>query len=191
MTTPHTELPKILNSHKVFGGRVFKVTVDTISEGDLTYQRDVVHHPGSAVIVPVHDDGTVALVRQYRHPAVRYLLEVPAGTLNDGERPEAGAARELEEELGLIAEQLEKLSEFFVSPGFLEEKMWVYLATGLSEGKAQPDEDEVLDVVRLPIGDALEMITSGEIQDAKTIIGLILAAPRVGSSMLEIEYPAV
>ena len=191
MTTPHKELPKILNSHKVFDGRVFKVTVDTISEGDLTYQRDVVHHPGSAVIVPVHDDGTVALVRQYRHPAVRYLLEVPAGTLNDGERPEAGAARELEEELGLIAEQMEKLSEFFVSPGFLEEKMWVYLATGLSEGKAQPDEDEVLDVVRLPIGDALEMITSGEIQDAKTIIGLILAAPRVGSSMLEIEYPAV
>lgn len=191
MTTPHKELPKILNSHKVFDGRVFKVTVDTISEGDLTYQRDVVHHPGSAVIVPVHDDGTVALVRQYRHPAVRYLLEVPAGTLNDGERPEAGAARELEEELGLIAERLEKLSEFFVSPGFLEEKMWVYLATGLSEGKPQPDEDEVLDVVRLPIGDALEMITSGEIQDAKTIIGLILAAPRVGSSMLEIEYPAV
>jgi ADP-ribose pyrophosphatase len=191
MTTPHKELPKILNSHKVFDGRVFKVTVDTISEGDLTYQRDVVHHPGSAVIIPVHDDGTVVLVRQYRHPAVRYLLEVPAGTLNDGERPEAGAARELEEELGLIAERLEKLSEFFVSPGFLEEKMWVYLATGLSEGKAQPDEDEVLDVVRLPIGDALEMITSGEIQDAKTIIGLILAAPRVGSSMLEIEYPAV
>lgn len=191
MTTPHKELPKILNSHKVFDGRVFKVTVDTVSEGDLTYQRDVVHHPGSAVIVPVHDDGTVSLVRQYRHPAVRYLLEVPAGTLDDGERPEAGAARELEEELGLIAQRLEKLSEFFVSPGFLEEKMWVYLATGLSEGKAQPDEDEVLDVVRLPIGDALEMISSGEIQDAKTIIGLILAAPRVGSPMFEIEYPAV
>jgi ADP-ribose pyrophosphatase len=187
----HKELPRILNSQKVFDGRVFQVTVDTVSEGDLTYQRDVVHHPGSAVIVPVHDDGTVSLVRQYRHPAVRYLLEVPAGTLSDGERPEAGAARELEEELGLIAERLEKLSEFFVSPGFLEEKMWVYLATGLSEGKAQPDEDEVLDVVRLPFGDALEMITSGEIQDAKTIIGLILAAPRVGSPMLEIEYPGV
>jgi ADP-ribose pyrophosphatase len=188
---PHKELPKILGSQKVFDGRVFQVTVDTVSEGDLTYQRDVVHHPGSAVIVPVHDDGTVALVRQYRHPAVRYLLEVPAGSLADGERPEAGAARELEEELGLTAERLEKLTEFFVSPGFLEEKMWVYLATGLSQGKPQPDEDEVLDVVRLPIGDALEMITSGEIQDAKTIIGLILAAPRVGAPMLEIDYPAV
>ena len=191
MTTPHKELPKILNSEKVFDGRVFKVTVDTVSEGELTYKREVVRHSGSAVIVPVHDDGTVVLVRQYRHPAVRYLLEVPAGTLAEGERPEVGAARELEEELGLVAERLEKLSEFFVSPGFLEEKMWVYLATGLSEGKLNRDEDEVLDIVRLPIGDALEMITSGEIQDAKTIIGLILAAPRVGSAMLEIEYPAV
>lgn len=191
MTTPPRDLPKILNSQKVFDGRVFKVTVDTISEGELTYQREVVHHPGSAVIVPLHDDGTISLVRQYRHPAVRYLLEVPAGTLNDGERPELGAARELEEELGLIAARLEKLSEFFVSPGFLEEKMWIYLATGFSEGKPQPDEDEVLDVVRLPFADALEMITSGEIQDAKTIIGLMLAAPRVGSPMLEIEYPAV
>jgi ADP-ribose pyrophosphatase len=185
------ELPKILNSQKVFDGRVFQVTVDTVVEGEVTYQRDVVHHPGSAVIVPVHDDGTVVLVRQYRHPAVRYLLELPAGTLDDGERPEAGAARELEEELGLHAERLDKLTEFFVSPGFLEEKMWVYLATGLTAGKPHPDEDEVLDIVRLPIGDALEMITSGEIQDAKTIIGLMLAAPRVGAPMLDIEYPAV
>ncbi|HWF90065.1 MAG TPA: NUDIX hydrolase [Pyrinomonadaceae bacterium] len=191
MTTPNKELPKIVNSQKVFDGRVVKVTVDTVSEGDLTYQREVVHHPGSAVIVPVHDDGTVSLVRQYRHPTVRYLLEVPAGTLSDGERPEAGAARELEEELGLVAEHLEKLAEFFVSPGFLEEKMWVYLATGLSQGKAQPDEDEVLDIIRLPMEDALEMISSGEIQDAKTIIGLILSAPRVGSPMLEADYPAV
>jgi ADP-ribose pyrophosphatase len=191
MTTPHKELPKILNSQKVFDGRVFKVTVDTVSEGELTYQRDVVHHPGSAVIVPVHDDGTVVLVRQYRHPAVRYLLEAPAGTLADGERPEAGAARELEEELGLHAERLEKLSEFFVSPGFLEEKMWVYLATELSERKQKLDDDEVIDIVRLPMEDALEMIATGEIQDAKTIIGLILAAPRVGSPLLDTEYPAV
>lgn len=191
MTTPHRELPKILNSQKIFAGRVFNVTVDTVSEGEVTYQREVVHHPGSAVIIPVFDDGTVSLVRQYRHPAVRYLLEAPAGTLADGERPEAGAARELQEELGLVAARLEKLSEFFVSPGFCEEKMWVYLATELSEGKQLLDDDEILEVVRLPIDDALEMITSGEIQDAKTIIGLMLAAPRVGSSLLEIEYPAV
>ena len=146
---------------------------------------------GSAVIVPVHDDGTVVLVSQYRHPAVRYLLEAPAGTLDDGERPEVGAARELEEELGWSPARLEKLSEFFVSPGFCEEKMWVYLATELVGRKATLDDDEILDVVRLPIADALEMITSGEIQDAKTIIGLMLAAPRVGSPLLEIDYPAV
>jgi ADP-ribose pyrophosphatase len=191
MTTPPKELPRIINSQKVFAGRVFDVTVDTVSEGEVTYQREVVHHHGSAVIIPVFDDGTVTLVSQYRHPAVRYLLEAPAGTLADGERPEVGAARELQEELGLIVGRLEKLSEFFVSPGFCEEKMWVYLATELSEGKQFLDEDEILEVVRLPIADALEMITSGEIQDAKTIIGLMLAAPRVGSATLEIDYPAV
>jgi ADP-ribose pyrophosphatase len=191
MSSPHDELPKIISSQKVFSGRVFNVTVDTVREGELTYQREVVHHHGSAVILPVFDDGTVALVRQYRHPAVRYLLEAPAGTLADGERPEDGAARELQEELGLTAGRLEKLSEFFVSPGFCEEKMWVYLATELIEGQQNPEEDEVLEVVRLPIDDALEMISSSEIQDAKTIIALMLAAPRVGASFLEVEYPAV
>jgi ADP-ribose pyrophosphatase len=191
MSSPQKELPKIISSQKVFSGRVFNVTVDTVREGELTYQREVVHHHGSAVILPVFDDGTVALVRQYRHPAVRYLLEAPAGTLDERERPEEGAARELQEELGLIAGRLEKLSEFFVSPGFCEEKMWVFLATELTDGKANPDEDEVLDVVRLAIDEALEMISSSEIQDAKTIIALMLAAPRVGSSFLEVDYPAV
>lgn len=191
MTMPHKELPRIIDSRKAFDGRVFNVTVDTVSEGELTYQREVVHHNGSAVIIPVHDDGTVVLVRQYRHPAVRYLLEAPAGTLADRERPEVGAARELEEELGLVAGRLDKLSEFFVSPGFCEEKMWVYLATELTKSTQHLDDDEILDVVRLPMTEALEMITSGEIQDAKTIIGLMLAAPRVGSPLLDIEYPAV
>src|SRR5688500_4119781 len=135
MSSRHDELPKIVSSQRVFSGRVFNVTVDTVREGELTYQRDVVHHHGSAVILPLFDDGTVALVRQYRHPAVRYLLEAPAGTLDEGERPEDGAARELQEELGLIAGRLEKLSEFFVSPGFCEEKMWVFLATELTEGQ--------------------------------------------------------
>lgn len=183
--------PQILNSVERFRGRVFSVSVDSIREGDKVYEREVVHHSGSAVIVPVFADGTVALVRQYRHPAVRYLLETPAGTLRQGEAPERGAARELEEESGFVAGRLEKLSEFFVSPGFCEEKMWVYLATELSETKQQLDEDEVLDVVRLPFSQALGMITTGEIEDAKTIIGIMLAAPRVGPAMLEAAYPAV
>ena len=186
-----TDSPQILNSREVFRGRVFSVTVNTVREGDKTYERDVVHHPGSAVIIPVFDDGTIALVRQYRHPALRYLLEAPAGTLKRGEAPEVGAARELEEELGLVSGRLEKLSEFFVSPGFCEEKMWVYLATDLTETKQQLDDDEVIEVVRVPFAQALGMITTGEIDDAKTIIGVMLAAPRVGPSMLEADYPAV
>src|SRR5437016_11169106 len=123
MTDPTIQTPEFLDSTKVFSGRVFDVTVDTVREGDRTYVREVVHHPGSAVILPLFSDGSIALVRQYRHPAVRRLLELPAGTLNDKERPEEGAARELEEELGLVPGKHEKLSEFFVSPGLWEEKL--------------------------------------------------------------------
>jgi len=95
MTQPAHQPPQIIDSTEIFSGRVFSVTVDTIREGETTYKREVVHHPGSAVIIPAFPNGTVALVRQYRHPALRYLLEAPAGTLNHGERPEEGAAREL------------------------------------------------------------------------------------------------
>jgi ADP-ribose pyrophosphatase len=185
----NTLKPQIVDSVKTFQGRIFTVTVDTIHEGEITYQREVVHHPGSAVIVPVFPDGTVALVRQYRHPAVRYLLEVPAGTLNSGEAPEEGAARELEEELGYVAGKLEKLTEFFVSPGFCEEKMWVFLATELRETKQQLEADELIEVRRCSIPAALEMISDGEIEDAKTIIGLLLAAPLVVPAVLKQDYP--
>ena len=191
MPEQKSEAPEFIDSKKVFAGRVFSVTVETVREGDATYVREVVHHPGSAVILPAFDDGTIALVRQYRHPAVKYLLELPAGSLNDQERPEEGAARELEEELGLVAGRLEKLSEFFVSPGFCEEKMWLYLATELRETAQRLEDDEIIEVVRLPIERALQMITDSEIEDAKTIIGLILAAPRLGAATLAPDYPAV
>lgn len=185
------DTPEFIDSKKIFEGRVFKVSVDTVREGEQTYQREIVHHPGSAVILPVFDDGTIALVKQYRHPAVKYLLELPAGTLNDRERPEIGAARELEEELGLVAGQMEKLSEFFISPGFLSEKMWLYLATDLRETQQRLEDDEAIEVVRLPIDRALQMITNNEIEDAKTIIGLLLAAPRLGVLPFAPDYPAV
>jgi ADP-ribose pyrophosphatase len=191
MSAKEKPAPLVLDSKKIFAGKVFDVTVDSIREGEITYVREVVRHPGSAVIVPVFADGTVAFVRQYRHPAVRYLLELPAGTLNRGERPVEGAARELEEELGVVAADFTKLTEFFVSPGFCEEKMWVYLATSLTETAQHLDDDEIVEVVRLPFARALEMISDGEIEDAKTIIGLMLAAPHVGSAMLEASYPAV
>ena len=191
MNTSKFEPPKIVASEKIFEGRVFDVTVDTIREADKTYTREVVHHRGSAVILPAFDDGTIALVRQYRHPAVKYLLELPAGTLNNRERPDEGAARELQEELGLLAGKLEKLCEFFVSPGFLEEKMWLYLATDLKETKQSLEDDELIEIVRVPIRRALQMISDGEIEDAKTIIGLMYAAPRLGLSVFEPDYPAV
>jgi len=191
MTEPAKDAPEIIDSKKVFAGRVFDITIDTVREGDTTYVREVVRHHGSAVIVPVFADDTVALVRQYRHPAVRYLLEIPAGSLDEGETPEAGAARELEEELGFRAGALEKLTEFFVSPGFCEEKMWIYLATDLTETAQRLEDDEIIEVVRIPFTRALEMITDGEIEDAKTIIGLMLAAPRIGLSAFAPDYPAV
>ena len=185
------DTPEFIDSKKVFSGRVFDVTVDTVREGDQTYQREIVHHGGSAVILPVFDDGTIALVKQYRHPAVKYLLELPAGTLNDQESPEVGAARELEEELGLVAGRMEKLSEFFISPGFLSEKMWLYLATDLQPTEQRLEDDEAIEIVRMPIERALQMITDNEIEDAKTIIGLLLAAPRIGLSAFAPDYPAV
>src|SRR5437879_11451377 len=143
------DTPEFIDSKKVFEGRVFDVTVDTVRENGETYIREVVHHKGSAVILAAFDDGTIALVRQYRHPAVRYLLELPAGTLNDKERPEEGAARELEEEFGFIAGRMEKLSEFFVSPGFLEEKMWLYVATDLAVTVQRLEHDAMISVVLL------------------------------------------
>jgi len=191
MADSSNDTPEFLDSTRVFSGRVFDVTVDTVREGDKTYVREVVHHPGSAVILPVFEDGTIALVKQYRHPAVKYLLELPAGTLKNTERPEEGAARELEEELGLVAGKLEKLSEFFVSPGFCAEKMWLFLATDLRETAQRLEDDEAIEIVRMPINRALQMITESEIEDAKTIIGLMLAAPRVGNSTFEPDYPAV
>ena len=180
MDTSHKEQPEVLASEEVYAGSVVGLVVDTVREGDVTYKREVVRHNGGAAVVACFDDGTVALVSQYRHPAVRYVLELPAGRLEAGERPEESAARELEEELGVVAGRMEQLSEFYTTPGFCAEKLWVFLATDLTETATRRDHDEVIEVVRLPLGRALEMIASREIEDAKTIIGLMLAAPRLG-----------
>jgi ADP-ribose pyrophosphatase len=179
MATSEKEDLEIIATEEIYHGRVFDVTVATIREGDQTYKREIVHHPGSAVIIPVFDDGTVALVEQYRHPARRFMLEAPAGTLSKGEPPEEGAQRELEEEIGVRAGRIEKLLEFFVSPGFLEEKMWVYLATELTETKQNLDDDEYLKIRRFPLLRAMQMVSDGEIEDAKTIIGIMLTAQRL------------
>ncbi|MEP6945945.1 MAG: NUDIX domain-containing protein [Acidobacteriota bacterium] len=172
--------PEVLKSSEIYKGRIFDVRIDDIREGDVEYKREIVVHKGSAVILPVFADDTVGLVRQYRHAAGEYMLEVPAGSLESGEEPLEGAVRELEEEVGVVADKVEKLAEFYVSPGFLTEIMHLFLATGLTETAQRLEGDEIIEIERIPMYRALAMIASGEIQDAKTIIGLMLAAKRLG-----------
>ena len=173
-------MPEKLSSEEVYKGRVFDIRIDEIRDGEVEYKREIVVHKGSAVIIPVFEDNTAALVRQYRHAAGKYLLEICAGTLNNGEDPELGAIRELEEEIGVSAAKVEKLTEFYVSPGFLTEKMFVFLATGLTEVGQKLEEDELLTIERHSFPDLYEMIQNGSIEDAKSIAGLILAGARLG-----------
>ena len=168
--------PRVVRSEQVFDGLAFRVTRDEIEEQGQTYRRDVVRHGGSACILPLFDDDTIALVRQYRHAAGAYLLEIPAGTRDAGEAPEVCARREVEEEIGYTAGTLRLISAFYPTPGFVAEKMWLYLATDLRPTAQRLDEDEIVEVVRVPLHRALTMIESGEIQDAKTIIALALFA---------------
>jgi len=170
--------PKKLSSETIYKGKIFEINIDSIREGDVEYKREIVVHKGSCVVIPVFDDGTVALVRQYRHAAGKYLLEICAGTLNADEDPELGARRELEEEVGVTAGKIEKLCEFYVSPGFLTEKMHLYLATELTKTQQMLEDDEILTVERFTLPHALEMVRTGQIEDAKTIIGLTLAAAK-------------
>ena len=172
---------KTVSSEPIYQGRIFNVVRDTVDEDGSQYTREVIRHKGSAVVVAVFADNTTVLVRQYRHPAGKHLLEIPAGSLETGEDPQQGALRELEEEIGARAAKIEKLAEFYVSPGFLDEKMYLYLATELTETQQNLDEDENISLVRLPLAEALAMTRDGRIQDAKTIIGLTLAAERVNS----------
>lgn len=171
---------KVLSSETIFKGRIFDLRVDTIREGSLEYQREIVVHAGSAVIVPLFDDGSVALVRQYRHAAGGFQLELPAGGIEQGETFEQAAARELEEEIGFRAGKIEKLTEFYVSPGFLTEKMHVFLATELTESTQNLDDDEIVEIVRIPLTEAIQMTQDGRIEDAKTIVGLMMANAKLG-----------
>jgi len=174
--------PEILATRSIYDGKIFDVVESEIRHDDVQYKREIVIHKGSAVIIPVFADGTVALVRQYRYAAEKFLLEVPAGTLNKNEDPQLGAERELEEEIGVRAGKVEKLTEFYVSPGFLTEKMHLFLATDLTPTKQNLEVDEILTVERLSFSDAFALIRRGEIEDAKTIIGLMFAGSRMDHS---------
>lgn len=178
--------PKIIKTEGIYHGKIFSLSIAEIEEEGVKYSREIISHPGSAVIVPVFSDGRVALVRQYRHPAAKYLLELPAGSLAPGEDAKEGAARELKEEVGVVASSLEKLTEFYVSPGFLGEKMFVFLAAGLEEVGQSLESDELLGIEAYSFPEAFSMISGGMIEDAKTICGLLLAGARLGFS-----FPAV
>jgi len=146
------------------------------------FRRDIVHHPGAVSVVAVHDDRRAVLVRQYRAPLDADVLEIPAGIRDvEGEPPDVTAERELAEEVGLVAEHIELLGEFYNSPGFCDEHSFTYLATGLTACATAPvgPEEEVMQVVLLPLDDIPGLIASGELTDAKSIIGLLLARERL------------
>ena len=172
--------PEVISTEPIYKGKIFDVSLADIREGETEYKREIVSHKGSAVIVPVFEDKTVALVKQYRHAAGKYLSEIPAGSLDENENPEEGARRELEEEIGVTAGNIEKLTEFYVSPGFLTEKMHVFLATDLTKTQQNLEEDELIEIEKITFEQAFEKIKNGEIEDAKTMVGLIMAGAKFG-----------
>ncbi len=165
--------PKVLRSHMVYKGRVVALRVDEITTpGGHVVTREVVEHPGAVVIIALDDDGLVYLVRQYRHALGRYLLELPAGGLEPGEEPVAGARRELREEVGLVADRWTALGSFFSSPGFANELLHTFLAQGLVSGESDPDDDEDLSVVRYPLTAVADL--GQDLRDAKSLAALHL-----------------
>jgi ADP-ribose pyrophosphatase len=165
---------EILKSEVIFEGKSFGVRRDELIEPTgVRTVREVVTHPGSVVVLPVRPDGKIVLVRQYRHATGQYLWELVAGRMEKGENPRKGAARELVEETGYRAKKFTVFLELFPTPGFLEERMYLLLAEGLTAGEAEPEEDEKLIVRAYSKKQLEEMIRSGKMRDAKSIAGLL------------------
>ena len=168
---------KLISSRVVYRGPVFHVTTDRVQEpGSIVVRRDVVRHSGSIVIMAVDDtrsEPRVLLARQWRHPANDYLWELPAGRIDAGESALAGARRELIEETGYTAAHWRRALFFYSSPGFLDETMAVYLATGLKRGQAQPEEDEVIQTRMFPLSQLVRMVMKGAMRDGKTIAAVL------------------
>ena len=168
---------QVVESRRVYEGRVVNLRVDRVKlPDDRSAVREVVEHAPVVAIVALDGQGDVLLVRQYRLPVRQSLLEIPAGGVDSGESPEEAAQRELQEETGQRAGRLERLCSFFASPGYCDEYMHLYLATALEPSALAADADERIEVVRLPLDEALRLIERGEIRDVKTIVGLWAAA---------------
>lgn len=165
--------PEVAGSRVAYKGKVVTLRVDEITTpGGRVVTREVVEHPGAVVIIALDDEGSLYLVRQYRHALRSYLLELPAGGLEPGEEPVAGARRELREEVGLVADRWTDLGSFFSSPGFANEMLHVFLAEGLVSGESDPDDDEDLSVVRYPLTGLQGL--AGKLCDAKSLAALYL-----------------
>ncbi len=183
---------KLVSSKLSYKGKVFSVYTDTVIEpgSDQPNTRDVIHHNGSVVILAVDesrnpDDPDIILIRQYRHAAAQFLLELPAGRIEVGEAPLAAAKREMIEETGIRARRWTLLTRYFASPGFLGEWMQIYLATGLRDGAARPEDDEHIQLIRTPLSRAIELAAGNQIHDGKTLIGLLLYNTRRQSGKLQ------
>ena len=162
-----------MGTKNIYSGKVVTLNIDTVTlPNGVTIDLEIVRHPGAAAVVPLKENGTVVLIKQFRHAAGGFIYEIPAGKLHPGEDPKNCAARELEEEIGYQAGKLDLLSSIFTAPGFTDEVIHIYKATGLTKGRQQLDRDEVLEIVEVPLQEAIEMIRVGSIRDAKTMVGL-------------------
>ena len=179
MTQPSE--PVLLSTRPVHRGRVLDLALETVRlPNGEEIELEIIHHRGAAAVVPVDADGSVWLVRQYRHATGQYLLEIPAGKLDGGEAPETCAAREVEEEVGRRAGKLTPLGFIWTTPGFTDERIWLYLATDLGESKQALERDEWLTVERRPLEEAVRLAEEGTITDGKSICALRRAARKLG-----------
>jgi ADP-ribose pyrophosphatase len=186
-STRHVPKATVVSSKLSFKGRIFHVYTDKVREPNgKVNTRQVIRHSGSVVILAVDSkqnprDPDVILIRQYRHAAGQYLLELPAGRIEPGERPLAAAKREMIEETGFRARKWSQLTKYFASPGFLGEWMQIFLAEDIRPGDARPEGDEDIELVRMPLSAAMKMVGANQIHDGKTLIGLSLYAVAHGA----------
>jgi ADP-ribose pyrophosphatase len=163
---------EVLEAERVYCGRLLALFKFRVLINGVETVREVVEHPSAVAVIPVKDDGRIVLVRQYRLPARESLIEIPAGTLEEGEGEEDCARRELLEETGYLAKSFNKIRSFYLAPGYSTEKITLFLATGLEKRRQRPELDESLEPLELTLDEALRMVEDGAIKDAKTIIGI-------------------
>ena len=175
---------KSISSDYVYRGKILDVRLETIMlpEGK-TGQREIVDHGDSIVVVPVDKDNQIVLVKQYRKALEAFLLEAPAGGIEEDETPNDAALRELQEEIGYTSDSIEYMGGFWIAPGFCNEYMHSYIARDLIESQLPPDEDESIEIVSVPISEIPDLIRSGEIEDAKSIYALLMALNLFGLSL--------